>query len=80
MINNAELVADLEEAVRANNKSGICGMCVALNEVSGPARDALESALTGTIGAAKLSVILKRNGLNVAERQIRKHKSEEHTS
>lgn len=81
MIDAEALLADLREGERANNKSGRCGTCVALTEVDpGPTRDALVAALAGTIGASKLSKILKSNGLDVAERQVRKHRDERHAS
>lgn len=74
------LQASLRIAEGENNKSGRCSFCDALNEVSGTTRDALIAAAAGTIGAAKLSRILRSYDLDVAERQIRKHKSEEHGS
>ena len=73
------LLEALGEAERANNHSGRCGMCDALGGMSEAARDGVNRALSGTIGAAKLSSVLTANGYPVAERQIRKHRREAHT-
>lgn len=73
------LLEALGQAERANNHSGRCGMCEALGTMSETARAGVERALSGTIGAAKLSSVLTANGYPVAERQIRKHRREAHT-
>lgn len=78
-VSDSDLLIALGEAERANNHSGRCGMCDALEQMSEAAQDGVNRALGGTIGAAKLARVLSESGYPVTERQVRKHRREAHT-
>lgn len=77
--NDAALLADLQEAYIANRTIKRCDACDTIAGSSEALRPALESALAGTIGEAKLSAILTHRGYTVGRRAIARHRREAHT-
>ena len=74
---NADLIADLHDAELANYNRAPCPVCVILAKIEDEAtKSALERALTGTIGAKKLALILSKHGMRVSDRKIRNHQAE----
>lgn len=78
------LLAELAEAEAANNQRIAvnrvgCAMCNALAKMEDPVKEAVEAALTGTIGRDKLVTILRSHGYDVGRRSLERHRQEGHS-
>lgn len=73
------LLDELKAAEKANQFARECQACEALRLAPEDARQALESALAGTIGESTLSAILTRNGFPTGRRAINRHRKEGHS-
>jgi hypothetical protein len=65
-------------AAEATSPKGQCKACKAIEEAPEDSREALRSALAGSIGRDRLAVICKRNGLDVTRWAISQHRQEGH--
>lgn len=55
-------------------KPGDCKVCHHLDQMEEPRRKAVEAALAGTMGAARLAEILTANGYPIGKTSIVKHR------
>lgn len=74
-MDEAELLRALDRAKGANVHARDCQVCVALESMSDLAREAVESALAGTIGTRRLAEILTQSGYGVGRRAVIWHQS-----
>lgn len=78
----SDLLADLTAAEDANNKNPEkrCPCCLLLEQVNAEEKEVLIRAFRGTIGGQTLHKVLAKNGFQVSERQIWKHRRESETA
>lgn len=76
---DADLLADLEDAEGANQHARPCQVCEALSSMSDQAKSGVLRALAGTIGEERLAAILTRNGYPTGRRAVKRHRREDHT-
>ena len=74
-----DLMQALEAATKANPHTGRCDVCIMLEGMSDPLKEAVKSGLAGTIGMSKLVLILTNFGYEVGRRSIERHRREAHT-
>ena len=75
------LIDDLTaaEATSPNSPDArVCKACRAIEEAPEESREALRSALAGSIGRDRLAVICERNGLDVTRWAISQHRQKGH--
>lgn len=73
-----ELIEALCEAEAVNFRGRPCRACEAVRMLHGERREAVERALSGTIGEQKLAAILSSNVTQVGRRDIHRHRTERH--
>lgn len=69
----------LAAAAAENPHSPRCKMCVALEQMSDPVREAVQASLGGTIGRDKLVSLLAAHGYDVGRRALERHRQEGHS-
>lgn len=70
------LISDLDHAVNALIPQ--CKVCVALADLPETEAGALRNALSSKLGAKRISVILKQNGLDIGVPIVLEHRNEGH--
>lgn len=70
-----KLLEGLARAERANGSAPSCQVCGALEKMSDQAKEAVERAVSGTIGTRRLAQILTSNGYQVGDRAVVWHRS-----
>jgi len=74
------LVDELEQAVSTAGTQRRCSVCEALAVMAADERESLQRALNSPLGAKRLSVILRKNDVEVGVPSIHAHRSEGHNS
>lgn len=78
-MSDEDLLSEIIHAEATNMHARPCQACqLIVNLGDSPLRDAVERALSGTVGETRLAAILKRNGYSTGARAIKRHRQEGH--
>ena len=79
-MNDNDLRADLEDALRRSTKIRTCSLCDFIRSVEDETtRRALTSAAAGTLGRDSLVNLLRKHGTGLGNRTVERHRNEGHT-